>query len=377
MINYLEMASERPLDKPTKEILSMSHTASKSLIYYIDDLLHLTGSRNLKPSPLDEAFDVRVGLQQTFEQLRQHAVRKSLEFEVIVHPAFPRFVQGDLQRLQQAVASLVSNAIQYTNSGGVTMQLGQISATEMDCLAQIIIQDSGVGMSESELDDLFKDLEEVHDKDFEEEKSPLEVERRVPREGVNSLKLGLGLALVARFVKSRNGQIRLTSTKGKGSTVTLELPFRLCSEAAHPLQSSVSLKTEAVESTHRQSLPVFPKLEANHQLELMGRNRKYPRQQSILASPSETYPLTPVDEMQDLGGHLTVLVADDNSINLQILQRRLEKVGHDVKVSWDGQECFDLLKIHQNAIDFILMDLEVRLSPILNTLFTISHILIV
>jgi len=72
-----------------------------------------------------------------------------------------------------------------------------------------------------------------------------------------------------------------------------------------------------------------------------------------------------------------VLVADDNSINLQILQRRLEKVGHDVKVSWDGQECFDLLKIHQNAIDFILMDLEVRLSPILNTLFTISHILIV
>jgi len=294
-------------------------------------------------------------------------------------------VQGDLQRLQQAVASVVSNAIQYTNSGGVTTQLGQISATETDCLAQIVVQDSGVGLSESELDHLFKDLEEVHDEDFEEEKPPLEVERCILRDGVKSLKLGLGLALVARFVKSRNGQIRITSTKGKGSTITLELPFRLCSEAAHPFQSSRNLQAKAVESPQRRSVPVLPKLEANHLVEssarsqsyFTGYNEKYPIQQTIADSPSEPYPLTLVNEKQDPGGHLTVLVADDNSVNLQILQRRLEKMGHDVQVSWDGQECFDLLKAHQNAIDFVLMDLEVCLFPILNDLFTSSHVLTV
>ncbi|OQV11121.1 Response regulator receiver domain-containing protein isoform 1 [Cladophialophora immunda] len=367
LVNYLEMASERPLDKPTKEILSMSHTASKSLIYFIDDLLHLTGSRDGPIPPLQEAFDIRLGLQQTLEQLRQHAARKSLAFEVFIHPEFPHFVQGDLLRLQQAMLSLVSNAIQYTYSGGVTIQLGQVFETETDCLAQIIIQDTGVGMSDNELDDLFMDLEEVRGEDFQEEESPLEVKPRIPRDGVKSLKLGLGLALVARFVKTRNGQIRLKSTKGKGSTVTLDLPFKLCPEAAHPFQSSLNLQAQSSESAQRQSLPVRPKLGANREAEesarsqayFTSRNGTYPRQQSIIASPSETYSRPSNDEMQDLGDrHLTVLVADDNSINLQILQRRLGKMGHDVRVSWDGQECFDLLKVHQSDIDFILMDLE-------------------
>jgi CheY-like chemotaxis protein len=371
MVNYLEMASESRLDKPTKEILSMSHTASKSLIYFIDDLLHLTGSRDGPIPPLEEAFDIRLGLQQTLEQLRQPAAKKSLAFDVIVHPEFPRFVQGDLQRLQQAVLSLVSNAIQYTSTGGVTIQLGQAFATDTDCLAQITIQDSGIGMSEDELDDLFMDLEEVRAEEFPDEDSPLEVEPRIPREGVKSLKLGLGLALVARFVKTRNGQIRLKSTKGVGSTVTLDLPFRLCSEAAHPFQSGLNVGTQSTEASQRRSLPIRPKLGVNRQVDssarspsyFTGRNQLFPRQQSVIASPSlsETYPLTPVGEMQDLGDHaLTVLVADDNSINLQILQRRLEKMGHEVKVSWDGQECFDLLRVHQSAIDFILMDIEVR-----------------
>lgn len=355
LVNYLELASERPLDKPTKEILSMSHTASKSLIYFIDDLLHLTGNRDGPIPPLEEAFDIRLGLQHTLEQLRQHAVRKSLAFEVFVHPEFPRFVQGDLLRLQQAVLSLVSNAIQYTYSGGVTIQLGQVFETETDCLAQIVIQDSGVGMSDNELDDLFMDLEEVSGEDFQEEESPLEVKSRISRDGVKSLKLGLVLAPVARFVKTRNGQIRLKSTKGKGSTVTLDLPFRLCPEATHPFQSSLNLQAQSPGSAQRKSLPGRPKVGANREAEesaelqayFTSRNEKYPRQQSIIASPSETYSPPSTDEMQDLGDrHLTVLVADDNPINLQILQRRLGKMGHEVRVSWDGQECFDLVKVH-------------------------------
>ncbi|KIW69483.1 hypothetical protein PV04_05358 [Phialophora macrospora] len=367
MVNYLEMASERPLDKPTKEILSMSHSASKSLIYFIDDLLHLTGGRDGPVPPLEEAFDIILGLQQTLEQFRKPAARKSLTFEVVVHPEFPRFVQGDLLRLQQAVSSLVSNAIQYTSSGGVTIQLGQAFATETDCITQITIQDSGVGMSDDELEDLFMDLEEVRDEEFHDEQSPLEVEARIPRDPVIPSKLGLGLALVARFVKTRNGQIRLKSTKGIGSTVTLDIPFKLCSEAAHPFQSSLNLQTPSPESAPRPSLPVRPKLEGHRQVEsstrspsyFTERNRTDARHQSILPSPSETFSLTPLSEMQDLEVRpLTVLVADDNSINLQILQRRLEKMGHEVKVSWDGQECFDLLRVHQSAIDFILMDIE-------------------
>jgi PleD family two-component response regulator len=57
---------------------------------------------------------------------------------------------------------------------------------------------------------------------------------------------------------------------------------------------------------------------------------------------------------------LSVLVADDNSVNLSIFKRRLEKLGHEVKTSLDGQECFDAFQEHRDAIHFILMDINVR-----------------
>jgi CheY-like chemotaxis protein len=57
--------------------------------------------------------------------------------------------------------------------------------------------------------------------------------------------------------------------------------------------------------------------------------------------------------------YLTVLVADDNDINVRILQRRLGKLGHRVLVGSDGQECLNIFVAQQATIDFVLMDLNV------------------
>jgi hypothetical protein len=375
VVNYQEMASERELDTSTMEILSMSHTASKSLIYFVDDLLHLTGSRQDPTPPLEESFDIRFGLQHSFGPLRKYAIRKSLEFEVVVDAEFPNFVQGDLQRLQQAVSSLVTNAIQYTTSGGVVIHLSQISTTETDCLLGILVRDTGLGMTDSELDDLFQEFEEVTDEETNDENvlpEPVEV---LVQDSGKCLKLGLGLSLVARFVKNRHGQIRITSVHGKSTSVALELPFKLSPvKALHPFQTDLSLHAKAIDSPRGPlQLPVHPKYRAKRSSQQHRRSSSYfsatgrrssPLVPSVVSSPSEIYILSPIRDIPDPSLQLRVLVADDNSINLQIMQRRLEKMGHSVRLSWDGHECFELFKEHHSVLDFVLMDLDVSIDAV-------------
>lgn len=200
VVNFLEMAMEKTRNKSIEPILSMSHNATKSLIYVIDDLLNLTAGAK-QPTPLaHQAFDLRKGLNSIIDQFQSHAHQKMLTFDVITDIDFPRFVFGDLQRLQQAVSSLVTNSIQYTNQGCIIIHLG-VLATESDrCMIKISVQDSGVGMSQHELDEIFQELEQVPDEESNLDQTP---EKLQPSQtsGNKSSKLGLGLALLSRYVK--------------------------------------------------------------------------------------------------------------------------------------------------------------------------------
>jgi CheY-like chemotaxis protein len=58
---------------------------------------------------------------------------------------------------------------------------------------------------------------------------------------------------------------------------------------------------------------------------------------------------------------LNVLIAEDNPINAKLLTKRLKKLGHEVEVSYDGQECHDYFAAKPHGVDVILMDLQVGL----------------
>ena len=209
IVNYLEMAPENPLDDSTRPTLSLSHSASKPSVYVIDGLLYLTGTTK-EPTPLiAEAFDIRAGLHESFRTLRQRAIRKSIGFEFIEYSNFPRFVRGDLQQLQQIVLSLVLNAFQSTLEGVITIHLKGEPATEKDCVVQISVEDSRIGMLERGFDDLCQEYQQVTDGETHKDKTPLSSEESITDRSDMPFKLGLSLALVARFVKNTSGQIRV------------------------------------------------------------------------------------------------------------------------------------------------------------------------
>ncbi|TVY35366.1 Cyanobacterial phytochrome B [Lachnellula subtilissima] len=230
IINYLEIALEGALDQETRDNLAKSHSASKSLIYVINDLLDLTKTEEGQELIKDEPFDLHATIHEAVDSFRGEAKRKGLEYEVIDHPGVPQFVLGDQRRVRQAVANITANAMQHTTDGWVRIEVYPRGVADGRATVEIVVHDSGVGMSNEKLDALFRDLEQVstdadglfNEPDGDGNASQVK----------DSRILGLGLAVVARVVRNMDGQLRLKSEQGVGSRFVIQLPFVLPDDAS-------------------------------------------------------------------------------------------------------------------------------------------------
>lgn len=116
--------------------------------------------------------------------------------------------QGCKEKLIQVFNNLMSNAIKYTDQGQITVG---IKKTEKNgsTYAQIYFQDTGIGIDERDLTDIFKPFNNI------EHKTQKTVDSH-----------GLGLSIVKSLVEQHEGEILVESTKGEGSTFTVELPLK-------------------------------------------------------------------------------------------------------------------------------------------------------
>lgn len=225
IINYLEIALEGALDTETRESLTKSHSASKSLIYVINDLLDLTNTEKGQELIKDEKFDLEATFKEAADMMAGEAKRKNISYTVTAQPGIPPLVLGDQRRVRQVFSNIISNAIQQTASGAVTVEMWRSGNQTMDdhVAVEMMVVDTGVGMSKSKLEALFQELEQVStDENYfpgqEEDDDEQRSSKRV---------LGLGLALVARIVYSMHGQLGVKSEEGKGSRFKIVLQFRL------------------------------------------------------------------------------------------------------------------------------------------------------
>ena len=231
IINYLEIALEGAIDPETRDNLSRSHSASKSLIYVINDLLDLTKTEEGHNLIKDEVFDLPATVKAATDSFTGDAKRKNIEYEVVEMPGVPQFVMGDQRRIRQAITNLTANAIQHTSSGAVKVETWLSNREGDRAEIDIVVQDTGVGMSSAELDSLFRDLEQVQTESDEGLQEKLGTNpKAIKGDAQNQRMLGLGLALVARIVRNMNGQLRVKSEEGKGSRFIIQLSFELPQE---------------------------------------------------------------------------------------------------------------------------------------------------
>ena len=231
IINYLEIAMEGSLDKETRDNLSKSHSASKSLIYVINDLLDLTKTEEGGELTKDEIFDIRDVLREATEMFSGDARRKNISYDVTGHADLPLQVVGDARRVRQAISNVTANAIQNTTEGGVSVNMCVASRDGGRVEIEICVSDTGSGMDSKKLDALFRELEQVQtDNEAEVTVDGLAgSETSLTESGKNEegRTLGLGLAVVSRILRNMNGQLRLKSEEGKGSRFVLLFPLDL------------------------------------------------------------------------------------------------------------------------------------------------------
>jgi light-regulated signal transduction histidine kinase (bacteriophytochrome) len=240
IINYLEIALDGSLSQETRENLSRSHSASKSLIYIINDLLDLTNAENGQNLIKDEVLDLSETLRGATDIFWEEAKQKHVGLHIVQHSRLPR-VLGDQRRVRQVITNLISNAVQHTSTGAVTVEsciLPDSSEPEKIGI-EVAIHDTGAGMSQETVEALFCELEQVSNKDYIRNTC----KDKVADYGESTNVLGLGLALVARIVRNMNGQLSVKSEKDKGSCFKIRLKFPLPASELGPQPDSMTEKS--------------------------------------------------------------------------------------------------------------------------------------
>lgn len=120
-------------------------------------------------------------------------------------PVQPVALQADPTKLSMAIENLLSNAIKYTPDGGTIT----VTVSHSDSHADIAVTDTGQGVSQREMAQLFQRFNRLHGDETS----------HVPG-------TGLGLYLSKKIVELHNGTIRVESRVGKGTTFTIRLPLR-------------------------------------------------------------------------------------------------------------------------------------------------------
>ncbi len=178
--------------------------SGRSLLASIGDILDIASIEGSKIDPEICVVDVVELVDATTTLLFDHARSKGLELVASAHPCAPRLVAVDGVRFSQVLAHLISNALQFTTAGHVLVRI------EPDPDAQfwrLIVQDTGPGMSEDKLANLFKESP----RDQHTLAHPFE-------------DTGLGLKNSKRLVEIMGGQIGAISKEGLGTRVHVRLP---------------------------------------------------------------------------------------------------------------------------------------------------------
>lgn len=191
--------------------------SANSLLRNVNDILDITaieaGHLKLYPQP----FSLRSEVGDVLALTRPLAEQKGLRLVGRIGESVTDALHGDANRLKQIVTNIISNAIKYTETGGIELRVEEVAAAEGKVILRFEIEDTGIGIPGYAAGSVFENFTQVESFDH----------KRV--EGV-----GLGLAIVKNLLTKMEGRIWLDSVPGDGTTFIFELPFDTATDEMLP-----------------------------------------------------------------------------------------------------------------------------------------------
>jgi PAS domain S-box-containing protein len=210
IIGMTDLLLETHLSKSQREYLGMVQSSGESLLSLINDILDFSKIEAGK-FELDVAtFDIRDCLGDVMKTLGLRAYEKGIELAVNIDNSIPRYLKGDAGRIQQIVINLVGNAIKFTESGEVVLDIICDAQDGRQATLHATVSDTGIGIAQEKCDRIFDEFEQAD----------ASTTRRFGG-------TGLGLAISSRLVEMMHGRIWVESELGRGSkfqfTITLDV----------------------------------------------------------------------------------------------------------------------------------------------------------
>ncbi|MEZ4436847.1 MAG: response regulator, partial [bacterium] len=183
--------------------------SARSLLGVIDDILDVSKIEAGKLE-IDAAAFTLGGVFGDVRDVAEQALRvkPGVVFAIATEPGVPDRLVGDALRLRQVLVNLVSNAVKFTERGVVELHTRLVAQTETGCTLEMVVRDSGIGMSAASVARLFQPFTQA------------DVSTTRAYGGT-----GLGLSICERLVSMMGGSIAVQNAVGVGSAFTVTLPF--------------------------------------------------------------------------------------------------------------------------------------------------------
>jgi signal transduction histidine kinase/CheY-like chemotaxis protein len=296
VMGMLEVLARTDLDEHQRSMLDTSQTSARSLITIIGDVLDFSkieaGKLEIEPVTiaLPELVEAAVG---TFVHT---ASTKGLLLAAELDPRLAPAVVADPVRLRQILSNFLSNAVKFTDVGGIEVTATVLEDGPDRQLVEIAVRDTGVGVSQEVQRGLFAPFAQA--------------------DGSTTRRFGgtgLGLVICRRLAELMDGEITMDSEPGVGTTMRLVVPLAVGDLA----------DVEQIEREDDTRGPL-------------------------------TRPLPSVEQAEREGSLL--LLAEDHPVNRTVLVSQLHMVGFAVETAVDGQEAFERFVSGRYAL--VLSDLN-------------------
>jgi len=394
VLGTLELLGLTDLDPHQKTYLQTIQRSSATLFQLISDVLDVSKIESGQMAIEAVEFCPLDMLEDTLHTYAAFAQRKGLQLYSCIDPQLPDSVLGDPMRIRQILNNLVSNALKFTDIGRVVIR-ARVTARDAEYVnLEWQVTDSGVGIPEAQQAKLFDVFYQAPD---------------TASEGG----AGLGLPICRWLAQMMDGEIKVVSEPGLGSSFTLKIRLPLCSGAlTNPPLIEPSATPVYVQAPVRElaqslcdwlnrlgiaaALAAAPTPEQDSRQAVLvdllpSEPARYWAGQRVLCLPgAHSPPLHTaqgwVVDMHDVraiattvslaqhGKHeqppaalpqsagqlgLRILVAEDNPINQAIIKEQLEALGCSVTLAANGEQALQLWQ--PQAFDLVLTDVNMPL----------------
>ncbi|NLG05087.1 MAG: response regulator [Clostridia bacterium] len=401
ILGTTELLLDLDISERVRENVYNILNSCNALLSITNDLLNMSKSDNGKMEIFATEYDVAEILSDIINMMSIRLMDSEVEFMVEIDPTIPSLLYGDGARIRQVFINILNNAVKYTKHGSITLRVGQEQISESKIRLTVDVQDTGIGIKEENLSQLFSIYNRVEEGD---------VDRR-SIEGT-----GLGLSICKEILNMLDGNISVKSKYKVGSTfsffipqaVVTGVPLVSLSNIAKPMilvfeeneayQNVLAeiMKSMGLHPDYAQNRVMFEELliEKHYTHVFLAQNRYHEvnkfldRQLTdeklvIIADINQMVPLDKygcilsrplhcinvaaiftndknksIREVIKKGGFIcpqaNILVVDDNLTNLNVVKGLLKKYKANVITANSGMECLRIVE-HED-VDLIFLD---------------------